>query len=212
MSQKIDKLLANLETARDEAPDKRQVSRAPQPQRTIQFRTGNGIPKRYREADWRPDNCERWKGLYEKARNVIKAKSILSLVGGRGTGKTRLAIEVARRVDAIGTEYLTAMDVFLGLQASYRKDSSESELSILKKLGSKRILIIDEVQERGNTEWEDRILTHLIDKRYGAMLPTILIANLKPEELSVRLGPSIMDRMHEGGGLLEVTGQSFRKK
>ena len=82
---------------------------------------------------------------------------------------------------------------------------------MLQELARARILVLDEIQERGNTEWEDRVLTHLIDKRYGAMLPTILIANLKPNELKERLGPSIIDRMHEGGGLLEIAGQSHRK-
>ena len=178
----------------------------------LDFTVKSGVPKRYRQPDWLPTDKDDWKTPYMKARKIISAGATLSLIGGRGTGKTRLAIEVCRRLDAKGTRYLSAMDVFLRLQACYRKDANETELAVLQELSKVRLLIIDEVQERGNTEWEDRVLTHLIDKRYGAMLPTVLIANLKPAELRDRLGASIMDRMHEGGGMLEIAGDSHRRK
>jgi DNA replication protein DnaC len=72
------------------------------------------------------------------------------------------------------------------------------------------MLVIDEAQERGGTPWEDRILNHIIDRRYAAMIPTIIIANAKPDALVASLGESIADRMRETGGIIEITGTSHR--
>lgn len=211
MSNNFDKFISGLEEQIKDAPETRPETEEPQAAPSLEFPKNSGIPKRYLEPDWLPADKTDWKAHYLKAKRVLHDAGILSLVGGRGTGKTRLAIEVCRRANAKGTRYMAAMDVFLRLQSCYRKGASESELAVLQELARARILVLDEIQERGNTEWEDRVLTHLIDKRYGAMLPTILIANLKPNELKERLGPSIIDRMHEGGGLLEIAGQSHRK-
>ena len=48
------------------------------------------------------------------------------------------------------------------------------------------------------------------ESRYADMLPTILIANLRPEELMTQLGESIQDRFQEIGGVLEFNNDSFR--
>ena len=212
MNTRVDRMLKRIEASIEDAPESH-----PEPPRaptavSLVFPDQNGVPKRYRQPEWSPDDPGEWREPYTKARAVLKEGGILSLVGGRGSGKTRLAIEVARRMDAKGTRYMAAMDVFLRLQACYRPAATETEVVVLQQLSRCRVLILDEIQERGNSEWEDRILTHLIDKRYGSMLPTVLIANLKPDELKKRLGPSIMDRMAEGGGLLEITGTSHRRR
>jgi len=212
MNRKIEDMLKDMEAKIKDAPVSHpEPSREPTPPSLV-FPHQNGVPKRYREPEWSPDDPGEWREPYTKARAVLKGGGILSLVGGRGSGKTRLAIEVARRIDPKGTRYMAAMDVFLRLQACYRPAANETEVQVLRELSRCRVLILDEIQERGNSEWEDRILTHLIDKRYGSLLPTVLIANLKPDELKKRLGPSIMDRMAEGGGLLEITGASHRRK
>lgn len=211
-SNNFESLIGNLEKQMQSAPDNRPVADTTKVPRSVEFATNAGIPLRYRDSNWIPSDRDDWKTPYLKARKVIGDSGILSLIGGRGTGKTRLAIEVCRRINAKGTRYMAAMDVFLRLQACFRTGAKETELAVLQELSRAKILILDEVQERGNTEWEDRVLTHLIDKRYGLMLPTILIANLKPSELRDRLGASIIDRMHEGGGMLEIAGPSHRRK
>jgi DNA replication protein DnaC len=105
--------------------------------------------------------------------------------------------------------YSTAMGIFLEIRDSYRS-KGPSELEIVKRLTEASLLIIDEIQERGNTEWEDRILTHIIDLRYGAMRPTILIGNLTVTGLNETLGTSIMSRLTENGAIMTITGPSHR--
>ena len=54
----------------------------------------------------------------------------------------------------------------------------------MDELATTKLLIIDEVQERAESGFENRLLTHLIDARYAAMRPTIIIANLAKRELA----------------------------
>jgi len=70
--------------------------------------------------------------------------------------------------------------------------------------------VIDEIGKRGDTDWENNLLFHLLDKRYQDMTDTIVLANLTAEEMAKSLGPSLSDRMSETGGLIECTWPSRR--
>jgi DNA replication protein DnaC len=71
-------------------------------------------------------------------------------------------------------------------------------------------LAIDEIQVRGGKPFEDNLLTNLIDDRYSAMRPTLLMANLPHEELTETLGASIVDRVTENGAVIHCDWPSFR--
>jgi DNA replication protein DnaC len=73
------------------------------------------------------------------------------------------------------------------------------------------MLVIDAFEVRGDSQFENRMMDHIIDKRYDAMLATIVISNDKPEVLSSALGQSIMDRIAQTGGMIEMDGESFRR-
>jgi DNA replication protein DnaC len=170
-----------------------------------------GTPGRYR-APWERPTDEAWQNHFARVSACISSGGIIGLIGNRGTGKTRLAAEVMRDHDRIFGRYTTAMGLFLRIRSTYGKKGSESEASIVEELSKAPLLILDEIQERGNTEWEDRLLTHVLDARYGEMRPTILIANLTREALRNQLGESINSRLIETGGILEMTGPSHRVK
>lgn len=169
-----------------------------------------GVPARCLLKWDRPTDAV-WVERFECAKRMILAGGLMVLTGTRGTGKTRLASELIRDLEPRWGLYTTAMALFLQLRDSYRKDSEKSESEIVQKMSTRKLLVVDEIQERSSSDWEDRVLTHIIDARYGAQLPTVIIANLKPSELAAQLGPSISDRMRECGGVLEMTGPSHRK-
>lgn len=133
------------------------------------------------------------------------------MVGGRGTGKTRMAAEIIRDRLPIPSYYTTAMGIFLRIREAYAKASNETESGIVNQLSTCLLLVIDEIQERSNSEWEDRIITHIIDRRYGEQKPTIIIGNLRPDAMAASLGDSIVSRANESGGIIQFIGQSFRK-
>jgi DNA replication protein DnaC len=174
--------------------------------------SATGMPKRYRP-DW-PRPCDAtWTENFRKVMAAVRSGAIIALIGNRGTGKTRLAAEAARNFAPAHSSYTTAMGLFLRIRATFgKKKGGESEDSIVNELSKSPLLVLDEVQERGNTPWEDRLLTHILDRRYGAMLPTVVIANLTESALIECLGDSIVSRLEEGGGILEITGPSHRSQ
>jgi DNA replication protein DnaC len=144
--------------------------------------------------------------------------SILILVGPRGTGKTQLAVDaIIDRFsdpyidDAQRPRYAKLADVFREIRACYREDSIDSEIAIFQKYSKASVLVIDEAQERAETDFENRTLTQIIDKRYDAMLDTIVISNFTKDEMGKSMGPSIVSRIHECGQVIECNWPSFRE-
>jgi DNA replication protein DnaC len=102
------------------------------------------------------------------------------------------------------------MDLFLDLRDTGKKGSSISEKDVLAPHQLAGLFVIDEFQERGGSDWENRIITGLIDRRYSNNLPTIIIANLDRREMGAALNPSVVDRIRENGKAFTFDWPSFR--
>ncbi len=140
--------------------------------------------------------------------------SLILLCGQRGTGKTQIAAKVIARAcrNLESSLYTTAIEIFLHLREAMKGEGADSsERRLLGEYAGYSLLIIDEAHERGETDWEDRMLTHLIDRRYREMRTTILITNHQRGEALTSLGPSFTDRLRECGGVIECNWQSFRR-
>jgi DNA replication protein DnaC len=136
----------------------------------------------------------------------------VALLGDRGTGKTQLAVEVIRSQcnDLESALYTRAIEMFIAVRECYRKDASAKESDVINRYVRPHLLVIDEAHERGHTDAENRILTLIIDRRYGDRKPTILIANSKPDAFREQIGESIFDRLVETGGIKVCDWPSFR--
>lgn len=174
---------------------------------------------------------EEWFAALETAKPVIESGGIVVMAGNRGPGKTQMAAELAKigkwpddkgsfisSGNGCGATrytktaiYRRAMDIFLDLRDAAKNHSQTSEKQVLAKLEDCGLLVIDEFQERGETVWENRVMKNLMDKRYAAERPTIIIANLTRKELFAALGDSVLDRARENGKSIEFTWESYRK-
>ncbi len=160
---------------------------------------------------------------YDRMSSQIGSGFIFVLCGPRGSGKTQIATSLAcEEMDRMTPlwktyredhwpMYTTARNVFTEIRATYDPDSELNEVQILKRFSEPHLLILDEAQERGNTEWEDKTLTDIIDRRYGLQHDTIIISNLTRGELPKAFGPSIISRLHECGDVIECNWPSFRE-
>jgi DNA replication protein DnaC len=173
---------------------------------------------------------EEWQEAYQKALAIAEAGGIIVCYGRRGTGKTQIAVEIAQNAKFNNAElprkewtmqshaeyrpalYVKAMEIFIDLKNSFQRPAAPSEKAIIEKLASAAFLVIDEAHVRGETKYEDDKLTHIIDKRYDAMRPTMLITNLQRKEFASQLSPSILSRIEESGGGIECNWESFRKQ
>ena len=159
---------------------------------------------------------ERARQVTQKMRgpSLEKAKAIMPLlrsnqgaqlivIGDRWTGKTVMATWWAQML-GFGL-YTKAFDLFASVRRTYHEDSKVREHEVLERFRKADFLVIDEAQERKESEWENTLLTNLIDKRYDALKPTVIIANLKQDALDAALGPSIVRRVAETGGIIACT-------
>ncbi len=170
-----------------------------------------GFPLRHLRAKV-PDGTP-WAAARNRAYGLTRdlSGSLVVLWGPRGTGKTQLALEVARTVAAEKCLYRKASDIFRELRYTYRSSATQGEKDVFESFVRPFLLVIDEAQERGETDFEDRVLTQIVDRRYDAMLHTIIISNLTREALAKSLGSSIVSRAHEIGEVIECAWPSFRE-
>lgn len=168
-----------------------------------------------------------WFEAAKKAYLALKAGGIVVLYGDRGTGKTFMAYDLAQQSqefpepvfppDEFGHRkprpaiYRTAMRAFLEIRDTFRRGSEKSELELMDEFAEAALLVIDEIQERGESAFEDQKLTAIIDARYQHCRPTLIIGNYATKaEFSASVSPSILSRMQEGGGAIHCDWPSFR--
>ncbi|WP_395589398.1 ATP-binding protein [Pseudomonas sp. TR47] len=126
----------------------------------------------------------------------------LLLTGNVGTGKTHLASAIVRTVVADGATALIipAGDIVSIARASMVPGSGYTDRDVVVHLGGLNLLVIDEVGCQKGSEYELGLLHAVIDRRYQAVLPTVLISNLGAENLKTYIGDRALDRLRQNGG------------
>jgi hypothetical protein len=174
---------------------------------------------------------DEWENAYQRAKVCAERGGLIVAYGGRGTGKTQMAFHLARQAsfpnalfppiykNGFTPEYRSrpaiytkAMEIFLDCKHSFSRKDAPTVKEILQRLEDAAFLIIDEAQVRGETKFEDDMLTHLIDKRYDGERATMLITNLGRKEFAATLSPSIISRIEQIGCGIDCNWQSYRKQ
>lgn len=183
-----------------------------------------GIPPRFANKTldtYQAESKEQQQGL-SFARDYVtnfqqyfEAGRCIALCGNPGTGKTHLACGIAHALlsQERPVRYATVLDVIRTIRETWRHDSQEAESAVLRRLISVDLLILDEVGVQFGTEAEKIQLFQVIDGRYQAVRPTILISNLDVKGLTNYLGERTIDRLRENNGrMLIFTGESWRAR
>lgn len=172
-----------------------------------------GVPKRHKDFRTTDNSSPEWMTSYEKARQLMASGTLSALTGKRGVGKTQAGVCLIGLCCQNLQEtalYTKALDVFLSIRNGNNPNSGTTEKKEIQKYISPHLLVIDAYEVRGDTAFENRIMDHIIDKRYDAEKPTVLITNDTAESLVASLGKSNIDRLREGGGIIQFEGDSFR--
>jgi len=154
-----------------------------------------------------------WGEMFASVVSKLGSGFLIALTGTHGPGKTKMGVELmkASTENLRSAKYMTATEFFIAIKTTYRKDSEESEESVLEAHARPRLLVIDEIGKRSENEWEDRLLFELVDRRYRDMTDTLLISNADKAEFTKSIGASLASRMNETGGIIECKWESFRK-
>lgn len=183
------------------------------------FLRGSRVPALHAQTEPDMNADPKWYEIVRESRAKLGTGMLLAYVGPRGTGKSKAAVSVVKQACLIADRrgettrrpalYTKTMELFLDVRAAFNKEQAERDA--VRPFIECGLLVMDEVQERGGTEWEDRILNYVIDKRYDFQRDTILITNLTTGEFAENVGASIVSRMVEKGKVHTFNIPSFRK-
>lgn len=171
-----------------------------------------GLPKRHDRAVGVLDT--EWQRKLNTLTESLGSGFLRALVGIQGVGKTQMGVSLCHASARLGRSCLftTAMDFFVDLRASYRDEAKRDESATLKMFTRPKLLVIDEMDERSENAWENRMLFHLINKRYQSLTDTLLISRRSRDEFLQSLGESIQSRLQETGACTLCEWKSWRGK
>lgn len=189
------------------------------PNRAQRFLENGKVPNLHAQRVPNADSYPEWFEHVNECRRGLGEGFLYCFNGPRGTGKTQAAVSVGKQACVLAVRrneqerrpllYSATMEFFLSVKATFGKDDKCERDAIAPYLNCS-LLILDEIQERGSTEWEDRLLNFVLDKRYSTQRDTILIANLTDADFAKNLGSSIVSRLTETGRVCTFNGPSFR--
>lgn len=164
-----------------------------------------------------------WTTALDKVIRVILHDGLVALIGSPGSGKTQIAVEVAKahlraasHIRPIRYEVLA--DAFALCREAYGPAAKRTEMDVIREFTSPQLLILDEIDKSAGSDSEQRLLHRILDKRYRSLLPTLLIGNVDgPDGLQQILdgfkgdgiGP-LFDRLRQTGGVVTAFGFNFR--
>ena len=148
----------------------------------------------------------------------------LGLLGGAGQGKTHLGVALLKEVIRQGftARYCREYDFFLSVKNTWTGGGDKrTETEIIQGYVRPDLLVLDEIGVQFFSRAEEALIFQVIENRYGAVKPTVVISNLKKpksgksregdgnplsrtkvEDVEDALGFRSYDRLIEGGGIL----------
>lgn len=182
--------------------------------RIAELREARGWEFIRRQTSMKADRqSEDWKKQRRTVRDKLGTGFIIALVGDRGVGKTQIGADLMLTVtDRFkSAEYLTATGFFLEIKSSYHPKSELTENEVVGQLCRPSLLVLDEYEKRQDSEWENRTLFEVLNRRYGMMKDTLILSNLDFNHFVEMLGPSMASRINETGGIITCDWPSFRQ-
>lgn len=161
----------------------------------------------------------KWGECHAKLSGLLGTGFLVVLVGSRWTGKTQMATELIRAVVRESCDedctpnahFATMMQFFMAIKEAYKADGP-TESAQVELFAGYSLLVLDEAHERSDSEWEQRLLNEMLNRRYNAMKDTLLLTNMKSEAFSESIGPTIQRRIAETGLEIVCDWPSFRTR
>ena len=116
----------------------------------------------------------------------------LMFIGDPGTGKTHLAIAVAKRLMARGFEcvFFDYQNLLELLRSSYDPASGAAQREAYRTALDCEVLLLDDLGAHRVTDWVEDTVTSLITYRYNNNKPIIVTTNLRDSEAGDAAVPS----------------------
>lgn len=142
----------------------------------------------------------------------------LMLYGKAGSGKTHLAVSIARHIiekKQIQVRFARIVDLLGEIRKTFDANEqyrTENESELIQRYTSTPLLIIDDLGAEKTTDWVRQILYQIIDERWIEQKPIIVTSNLNLEELEARFEERIASRVAGMCRLVESRDYDYRIK
>jgi DNA replication protein DnaC len=144
---------------------------------------------------------------------------MLVMLGNNGNGKNHLAASILKITG--GVKY-TVYEIELLMKQSFSGETHEWKF--VQHLCEVEMLVIDEIGRTKGGDWELNWLSHVINRRYEDLLPTVLMSNKHRKKSCPQgeagcsdciqhwVGNDILSRIIENGIVLDFTGKDYRER
>jgi DNA replication protein DnaC len=174
--------------------------------RTKSLLAASNIPARFVTCDF--DNYEADTPKQQRVLDACRAYAVefdqhlaagrgLIMLGNPGTGKNHLTTAICKAVQAQRRTMLRVKASEF-LDAFWGKDFGERD-NWIRELARVHLLVLDEVGRSSSTANAQNAFFRLIDARYEAVRPTMLLSNLDRQGVVEVLGDAAYDRLTEAG-------------
>lgn len=142
----------------------------------------------------------------------------LMFYGKAGSGKTHLAIAIARHIieqKQIQVRFIRIVDLLSEIRKTFDENEqyrTENESDLMHRYVSAPLLVIDDLGAEKTTDWVRQILYQIIDERWIEQKPIIVTSNLNLEELEARFEERISSRVAGMCRLVESRDYDYRIK
>ena len=126
---------------------------------------------------------------FQAARNFASApQGWLTLCGGTGSGKTHLAVAIAREQlrKSSPVMFASVPELMDRLRHAYEPDSSISYMRLLDDIKNAPLLILDDLGRERRSDWAKEMVFQIMVHRDNLHLPTVITSK---DDYSVDTGP-----------------------
>ena len=135
----------------------------------------------------------------------------LFLYGSYGTGKTHMAVSIARELLLQGKEviFISVPRLLFDIRKAFQEDA-QTEAEYVERYTSLEYLILDDFGAEKTTDWARQTLYYIIYERDNYLKPTVITSNLSLDEIAEKLDGRISSRLAGMGKVIQFKGEDFR--
>lgn len=174
--------------------------------RIAKLTDASGIIGIMRKMTFNSFSSERRGKIYEVAKQYaddFTPQTDIGLIffGKVGTGKTHLAVAIARHVieqKQIGARVARTIELLADIRRTFSEHDgyrAENESDLIHKLAYVPLLVLDDLGAEKISDWVKEVFYRIIDQRWLEQKPIIVTTNLDLKELEEKIGERVVSRL-----------------